>query len=264
MASRTKQKEEARARRLAEEQARAERDQRRRRLQMLLGVIVAAVAVVAVAIAVSAGGSSSPSAGSASGKRAAAQVRALLAGIPQAGNTLGRPGAKVTVTEFGDLQCPVCRDFALGAENNLISNDVRAGRVKLTYRSLDTATGNSPNPGVFATQQAAALAAGRQNHAWDYILLFYHQQGAEGTDYVNSSFLEGLARQIPGLNLVQWNADRNSPILTAQVTGDQQAASAKGYNSTPTVVVQGPKGTAKPIVGNTDYVSLLSAIKSVQ
>jgi protein-disulfide isomerase len=66
------------------------------------------------------------------------------------------------------------------------------------------------------------------------------------------------------LNLAQWNADRNSPILTAQVTGDQQAASAKGYNSTPTVVVQGPKGTAKPIVGNTDYVSLLSAIKSVQ
>src|SRR5947209_16582889 len=55
MASRTKQKEEARARRLAEEQARSERARRQRRVRMLAGVIIGAVAVVAVLIAVSVG-----------------------------------------------------------------------------------------------------------------------------------------------------------------------------------------------------------------
>lgn len=58
VASRTKQKEEARARRLAEEQARTEQARRQRRLRMLGGVLVGAVAVIAVLIAVSAGGKS--------------------------------------------------------------------------------------------------------------------------------------------------------------------------------------------------------------
>src|SRR5436305_7189511 len=60
MASRTKQKEEARERRLAEERARAAQAQRRRRFQMLGGAVIVAAAVVAVAIAISSGGSSSP------------------------------------------------------------------------------------------------------------------------------------------------------------------------------------------------------------
>jgi len=264
MASRTKQKEEARARRLAEEAEREERERRQRRLQMLSGVVVAAVVVVAVAIAISAsGGSSTPTPNSPGARAAATTVTSLLAGIPQSGETLGSSSAKVTVTEDGDLECPICKDFALGAEQNLISNDVRSGKVKLVYRSLETATGNGPDPSVFPTQQAAAYAAGLQQHAWDYILLFYHEQGTEDTSYVTPTYLQGLAKQIPGLSYSKWAADRTSPTLLAQVTADQQAAAAKGFDSTPTIVVQGPKGQAQPIVGDTDYGTLESAIKSV-
>lgn len=265
MASRKEQKEAARAQRLAEEQARAERDRRARRVRTLLGVVLAAVVLVAIAIAISVGGgSSTPPPNSSSAKRAGAAVAAELAGIPQSGSTLGAGRAKVTVTEFGDLQCPICRDFALGAESSLISNDVRSGKVKLVYRSLETATGNSPDPSVFATQQAAALAAGLQKHAWDFILLFYRQQGTEGTAYVTAAYLSALARQIPGLNFNKWASDRSSSSLSAQVVADGQAAAAKGYNSTPTIVVEGPKGAAQPIVGSTDYAGLESAIRSVQ
>ncbi|MDQ6605165.1 MAG: DUF3105 domain-containing protein [Actinomycetota bacterium] len=56
MASRTKQKEEARARRLAEEQARAERARRTRRLRMAGGLVLGLVAVIAVAVAIASGG----------------------------------------------------------------------------------------------------------------------------------------------------------------------------------------------------------------
>ena len=42
-----------------------------------------------------------------------------------------------------------------------------------------------------------------------------------------------------------------------------ELAASKGYSSTPTIVVSGPKGEAQPIVGDTDYGSLESAIKSV-
>src|SRR5947209_2377387 len=106
MASRTKQKEAARARRLAEERAAAERAQRARRTRMLGGVVALAVVIVGVAIAISASGgsgsASAPKPNSSAGHQAASAVNSLLAGIPQKGVTIGSPSAKVTVTEFGD------------------------------------------------------------------------------------------------------------------------------------------------------------------
>ena len=156
MASRTKQKEEARARRVAEERAAAERARRQRRTRMLGGVLAGAIVVVVVAIIVSSsgggGGAPAPKPGSAAAKQAASAVSSLLSGIPQSGMRLGSRGAHVVVTEFGDLECPVCRDFALGSENQLIANDVRSG--------------------IFPTQQAAAYAAGLQGKGWNYALLF--------------------------------------------------------------------------------------------
>jgi protein-disulfide isomerase len=263
MASRTRQKEEARQRRLAEEQAQAERARRTRRLQMVGGVLLAAVAVIAVAIAISSSGGSSSNASPAAFKSASAKVSSQLAGIQQSGVTLGSPNAKVTVTEFGDLQCPVCRDFAQGAEGQLIANEVKAGKAKLVYKSLETATGSGATPNMFVPQQAAANAAGAQQRAWNYILTFYNSQGQEGTAYVNQNFLDGIAKSIPGLNFSNWKTASTSSEFTQQVQSDQQQAATHGYNSTPTVIVSGPKGQAQPIVGNTDYGTLQSAIKSV-
>jgi protein-disulfide isomerase len=250
MASRTAQKQQARERRLAEEQARTERARRERRLRMLGGTVLLVVAAVAVAIAISSGGSKAPKLNGSGAKTAATAVNGLLAGIPQSGNTIGSPSAKVTVTEFGDLKCPVCKDFALGPESQIIANDVKSGKVKLVYRSMCTATCTGPQRSIFPTQQAAAIAAGLQGKEWNYVLLFYHLQGDELTSYVNSGFLDGLAKLVPGLDYNKWALDAGQSSLKAQVTADQTYASSKGLQAnTPTVVVQGPKGTAQPIVG---------------
>jgi protein-disulfide isomerase len=264
MASRKDQKEAARQRRLAEERLRAERARRDRRLRLLGGTLVGAIAVVVIAIVISSGGSSSavvkPT--SAAAKKAQSTVNTLLSGIPQTGNTLGSPSAKVTVTEYGDLVCPVCKDFALGAENQLISNEVRSGKVKIVYKALETAS-QTANNSMFVPSQAAALAAGKQKKGWNYIELFYHEQGDETNSYVTDSYLSGLAAQVPGLNVDQWGSDRQSSALSSQVSADEQAANASGYNSTPTILVTGPKSQAQPIVGDTTYSQLQSAIKSV-
>jgi protein-disulfide isomerase len=265
MASRKAQKEAARERRLAEERARHERERRTRRLRTVGGVVVGAIVVVAVAIAVSSGGSSGASVvkpTSPAAKKAQATVNSLLQGIPQQGNTLGSPTAKVTVTEFGDLVCPVCKAFALGAENQLISNEVRAGKVKLVYRALETAS-QTANDSEFVPSQTAALAAGQQKLGWNYIELFYHEQGDETSSYVSDSFLGGLAKQISGLNFSQWSSGLQSSALSTQVTSDTQAAAAQGFSATPTLVVTGPKSQAKPIVGQATYSQLQSAIQSV-
>lgn len=264
MSSRKEQKEQARNRRLAEERALREHAQRSRRFRMLVGVGVIAAAFVAVAIAVSTGASgSAPKPQSQAAQHTAAAVDTLLKGIPQSGNTLGSQKAKVTLTEFGDLKCPICRQFALGAEKQLIARDVRAGRLKINYRSLCTATCAGPQPGVFSTQQAAALAAGQQKRAWYYIELFYHLQGNETTSYVTPSFLDNLAKLVPGLNYAKWMSDRGSLTLTGRVSADQRAAQAAGFSGTPSVIIQGPKG-ARKIAYLGDYATYETAIKAVQ
>ena len=122
-------------------------------------------------------------------------VDTLLAGIPQTGTQLGNPKAPVTMTYFGDLECPICRDFTLlGGMSQLISNDVRQGKVKVVYKSFCTATCNGPGQSVFNTQQVAAYAAGMQNKFWNYAETFYREQGTEDTGYVTENYLTHLAR----------------------------------------------------------------------
>jgi protein-disulfide isomerase len=265
MASRKAQKEAARERRLAEERARAERDRRTRRLRMVGGAVVVAVAVVAVAIAVSSGGSGTTKAvtpNSPAAKKAQSTVKALLQGIPQSGNTLGSPSAKVTVTEYGDLACPVCKDFALNGEDKLIANEVRQGKVKIVYKALETASGEA-NGSMFIPSQTAMLAAGKQKQAWNYILLFYHEQGDESSSYITDGYLGGLAKQVPGLNFDQWSSDRTDSSLTTQVNTDIKDAASAGFDSTPTLLISGPKSQAQPIVAAASYSQLQSTIKAV-
>ena len=219
---------------------------------MLGGVGAAVVIVVAIVIGSGGGGSSAPQPTSPTAKKAKTTVAGLLAGIPQSGNRLGSPSAKVTVTEYGDLVCPVCKTFALGAENQLIANEVRSGKVKLVYRALETASSQANNS-MFVPSQTAALAAGQQKLGWNYIELFYHEQGDETTSYVTNTYLNGLAGPDRRPQLLSWTSDRQSSNLTSQVAQDAQAASAAGFNSTPTLVVAGPKSQARPIIGNTDY-----------
>src|SRR5579863_8430673 len=206
MASRTKQKEEARTRRLAEERARAERAQRTRRVRMLGGVVILAVAIVAVVIAISAKGGNKPvQATSAAAKAVTTDVSNLLNGIPQSGETLGNPNAPVTITEYADLDCPVCDSFALPTSRNnsdgapgsgyfdqLVKQYVRPGKAKIVCRSLETATA-SANGSMWSQQQAAAYAAGLQGKAWNYIETWYYEQQSEQSSYVTPAYLLGIA-----------------------------------------------------------------------
>jgi protein-disulfide isomerase len=282
MASRKEQKEQARAARIAKEQATAANQQRTRRIQIFGGAIAIAVIVIVVVIVISTsgGGGTVIKPQSSAAKVAAKHVDTLLAGIPEAKNTLGNPSAKVTITEYGDLECSVCDVLATptsftnpehedgsGWEDQLISNYVRTGKAKLVYKSLETASGGNPNKNAWVQQQVAAYAAGLQGKGWYYIELMYNEQGAEDTGYVTESYLQGLAKQVPGLNFKKWMADRKLTSLQNELSLENQEGtevdSASGA-STPTVVVSGPKGSASPIVGlpQSGYSAYVSAINT--
>jgi protein-disulfide isomerase len=269
MASRKEQKEAARQRRLAEEQAQRARAARERQLRMLGGVLLVAVAIIAAAIAISSSGGSSNSKValhplSAQAKQQSNQVASFLAGIPQSGNVLGNPSAPVTMTYFGDLECPVCQAFTLGNDGGgwpqFVTNEVKTGKVKVVYNAFETAT---RDPNVFKTQQAAALAAGQQNKFWNFAELFYHEQGQEGTGYVTPAYLTGLAQQIPGLNINKWESDRTASNLQSEVVSQINNGTARGITGTPTLIITGPKGSVQPSDAVPGYSELAQDVKQV-
>ena len=98
---------------------------------------------------------------------------------------------------------------------------------------------------------------------WDYVELFYREQGQEGSGYATPSYLQGLASQIPGLNVTQWNTGRTSPALSSEVSADKNAAFAAGLNSTPSLVVTGQRG-ARALVGDATAGDIAQAIQAVR
>lgn len=262
--TRKQRREQSRSQRKALEEAEAAAAVRRKRLSQF-GIVATVVVIVIVGIAVAAsggGGTKKSQPGSKAATETFATVNAAIGGIPQAGNVLGSPTAPVTLVYFGDLECPVCKQFTLGALGPLIQKWVRPGKLRIEYRSLATA---SREPETFKSQQIAALAAGKQAMMWQYVELFYHEQGEENSGYVTETFLQGLARQIPSLNFAKWTSDRSDPQLASQVAADAQAANNAGYNGTPTFQIGRSGGGLKKFeyTSLTDPTAFNEAIESI-
>ncbi len=264
--TRKQRREQARAERKAIEEAEAAGAQRRKRL-IQLGAVIGAVVVIIVVILVATGGGEKkgivkPAPGGGGESSVQKEVKTLIGGIPQTGNTLGSLTAPVTMQYFGDLECPICRQFSDGALTPLIKKYVRTGKLKIEYRNLETAT---REPETFRTQQIAALAAGKQQKGWYYIELFYRQQGEEDTGYVTEKFLQELAKQVPGMNLATWTTDRGNGEFTNTITTDAQAANNAGFTGTPSFLIgkTGQKLQKFEYSSLTDPSSFESAIDSL-
>jgi len=273
MASRKEQKEQARAERLAKEQELAAQANKNRRFQIFGGVTVAAVIVIVVAIVIStsggsSGGSSIDAPSTAAAKTAYTAANSLLKGIPESGTVLGKTSAPVTMTYFGDLECPICRDFTLTYFPQFVQTEVRTGKVKVDYRSFCTATCNDHSQAIFDLQQTAAYAAGKQNLFWYYAELFYHEQQNELNDYVNNSWLTNLAKSIPGLDVAKWQTTRTSDktALQKQVVEDNAEATSAQIDGTPSLFMTGKKGTQQvqgPDDALPDNAELAAAVQAV-
>jgi protein-disulfide isomerase len=234
--TRKQRRERARAERKALERAAVAGTARRTRMTQLAIVVSVVVAgIVAILIATAGSGAVKKIAPETAQARSVdSAVSTLLAGLPQNGNVLGRPTAPVTLEYYGDLECPVCRSFTVNALPSIIGKWVRGGQLRIEYHSLETAT---REPEVFKSQQVAALAAGKQQKMWNFIETFYHEQGEEDSGYVTEGYIQGIARQLPGLNLTQWTSERNDPTLAGQVESDAQAANNAGFNGTPSFLI---------------------------
>ena len=236
-------REERRAARQAKERAEQIKSTRRKRLTRLTGALGVAAVVVVVAAVATSNGSPKP----------VQQAPATTATVQEHNGVLGDPKAPVTITEYLDLQCPVCQQAATTELPTLIDKYVKTGKVKLQARTLHFIGDDST--------KAAKVAAGaeQQGKLWPFIETFYANQGEENSGYVTDSFLKGIAASA-GVNYDQ--ALAYSKTDGAQATLDKADADAQtvGADSTPTFTIKQGNGAEKVlVVGPTGLIEALDS-----
>lgn len=211
---------------------RSQAEQERRRRVVQLGSAAAFLAIVAVAALVVIGQTQSE--GGDTDLEGAGAVRQELAGLPQEGLVLGEAGAPVTLVEFGDLQCPVCKGYAEEVIPEVIESKVRGGEARIEFRNFTIISEES------VPAAAAALAAGRQGRGWDFLELFYRNQGIERSGYVSDDFLTEIARAAGVPDIARWDTDRKSRRILSDVATETAEAERLGLGGTPSFAVEGP------------------------
>jgi len=167
---------------------------------------------------------------------------------------LGEPGAKVTLVEFGDLKCPVCKAFSEEVIPPVIESKVRDGSAKIEFRNFTIIDAESTPAG------AAAIAAGKQGRGWQFIEIFYRNQGNETAHYVTGEFLMAVAKAAGVADIARWNRERKSTRILAEVAKTTEEAEGLGFEGTPSFAVSGPAGEGLEALGTVEAGALEAAI----
>jgi len=163
---------------------------------------------------------------------------------------LGDPNAPVTVVEYADFQCPVCKRAQTSIVANLEKDYVNTGKVKFEFRMFPIIGQESWN----AAQ--AADTAGDQGKFWEYHDALYNAQGAENGGNFTFEKLDAMAASL-GLDAQKFRDTLTANTHLAEIQKEKDAGDAAGISSTPTFFVNGKK-----IVGAQAYSVFKAAIDS--
>jgi protein-disulfide isomerase len=216
-----------------------------RRLAVAAGA--AAVLVVAAILVSSASGPSQKPA-------PPSQSSTLFAGLTERAGVVGVPKAPVTVTEYLDLQCPVCKQASTSTLPALVNDYVKTGKIRLQARTLHFIGPDS--------DRAAQVAAGaeKQGKLWPFIETFYANQGQENSGYVTDGFLTKVA-DAAGVDAKAALGQASSTFATRRLRRADQDAAALKVTGTPTFVVQRGNSPAKVLDANPlDPASVAAAL----
>ena len=174
----------------------------------------------------------------------AAAVAKLLKGIPQKRFVLGYASAPVTLIEYIDLQCPVCRQFEATELAPLVKKYVRTGKLKIRlqpWQILDYSGGHDSTRG-----QKATIAAAVQNKAFNFAQVLYDNQGIEETGWMNDEMISKIAASVDHLKPYTLAHDANSAATRKVIKSITTWANSHPKEMTGTPTIYLAKGSAAP------------------
>jgi protein-disulfide isomerase len=154
---------------------------------------------------------------------------------PNGGVLVGDPNAPVTITEFGDFQCPVCRELQQLWEPTL-QQLIQQGSVKFEFvglQFLDQGTTES------LRSAAAGVCAADANKFLDYYTALYNGQSREeNSGFLTNAQLEKFGRSA-GIEDSAFDRCVSSGRYIGWVGKNTDATTQRGITSTPTVLLNG-------------------------
>ncbi len=170
------------------------------------------------------------------------EAQEIFGGVPQEGDRLGSSDAPVTIQVFNDLQCSSCREDFLGTIPALTERYARPGDVQLLYRHYS----NSESPQELGFYGAEAAAD--QGYGWQYVYLFFRNQGEAERFGIDQNFLDSIAGGIEELNFPEWQEDLeknggSGGAIAKRLEGYEELGSDLGIRVRQAAIVSGPNGT---------------------
>jgi len=220
---------------------------------VLVGVLLlvaAGLATASIAVSVT-GAKDSPAATTVHG---VAETNALLKGIPQRGNVLGRRDAPVSIADDADYQCPYCARWALDTFPAIVGRYVRPGKAKIVFWGIAILGEDSE------TALQTAVAAGRQNRLWHVTELLFHNQGTENAGWVTDGVLKDIGASVRGLDADGMMDRRGSAEVAAVIGNAQAAAQAANVTGTPEFEIGKTGGPMTQLQGARPFEDFRSVI----
>jgi protein-disulfide isomerase len=149
-----------------------------------------------------------------------------LTGIPQQGSTLGDPKTNVTLIEYADAQCPICKQYSEEGFPGLVDEYVRPGRIAMEYRGISFIGPDSEKALRFI------YAAGEQNKLWDFAEASFANQGGENSGWVTDDLMREIATSLD-LDVDKLFKDADSDLVAQKMQRSAQQAEEAEVGGTP-------------------------------
>lgn len=144
---------------------------------------------------------------------------------------IGQENAPITMTEYSDFQCPLCKKFFDESIPTIMKNYVETGKVKLVYKQFPLSIHPQAPDAALASECAL-----EQNKFWEmHDLLFKNQDQWSGNAAHNDVFKKFAADL--GLNTQQFNECVDTQKHVGNVNKDYQEGLAKAVRGTPTFYI---------------------------
>jgi protein-disulfide isomerase len=153
------------------------------------------------------------------------------------GKAMGPANARVVVAEYGDFQCPICKEFYKTSEAQLVAQYVKTGKVRFEYHHFIVIDLNTGGHESERAAEASECASG-QGKFWAYHNTLFDHQAGEGSGAFSDDKLLGFAQSL-GLDMTAFQACFASSTPGAAVQADVARGNALSVEGTPTVFING-------------------------
>jgi protein-disulfide isomerase len=141
-------------------------------------------------------------------------------------HVIGDAHAPVTLVEYGDFECPNCKQAAPAVKLLL---EKYAGRLRFAYRHFPL---EQVHPHALLAAEVAEVA-GAQGKFWPmHDLLFEHQL------HLHAKALQGLAERAQ-LDMARYSAELDDHIYLQRIREHEQSGRLSGVRATPAFFVNG-------------------------